>query len=116
MKKRDRVILEKIITEAEVVRTLLDGVDEAAFLTDELKMRAVCMTFINIGELVKNLTNELRLSHPGIPWKNISGLRDIAAHGYFTLDMKAIRKTATEALPEFEQNIIIILEGACYGG
>ena len=109
MTKRDSVILEKINHEAEVVHDLLDGVGEAVFLADEQKMRAVCMTFINIGELVKNLTAELRLSHPDIPWKNISGLRDIAAHGYFTLDMKAIRKTALEALPEFAINVQKIL-------
>jgi uncharacterized protein with HEPN domain len=109
MTKRDSLILQKIVTESEVVGKLLDGVDEAMFLSDEQKMRAVCMTFINIGELVKNLTAELRLSYPEIPWKNISGLRDIAAHGYFTLDMRAIRKTALEALPTFEKEVQSIL-------
>ena len=63
----------------------LDGYDERAFLTNEDKKRASAMTLINIGELVKNLSDEFRNEHKHIPWKEIAGFRDVAIHGYFTL-------------------------------
>jgi uncharacterized protein with HEPN domain len=53
------------------------GKDERSFLADEKLMRATCMTLINIGELVKNLSEECRLAHVQIPWKDMAGLRDI---------------------------------------
>lgn len=63
-----------------------------AFCEDEMLKRAVCMTVINIGELVKNLSDNCRNTHSrnthrGIPWKEITGFRDIAAHKYQTLCM-----------------------------
>lgn len=38
------------------------------FLADEKTKRANCMTLINIGELVKNLTDEFKLNFNNIPF------------------------------------------------
>ena len=62
MNKRDRIILLKIVEEAVSLAQILDGIDESAFLANDEKMRATCMTLINIGELVKNLTDGFRVS------------------------------------------------------
>ena len=48
------------------------------------------MTLINIGELIKNLDFVFRQKHSDIPWKDMAGLRDVAAHGYFALRMTDI--------------------------
>ena len=82
MNDRDRQIVEKILSEIAVVEDLLKGVSPEDFLCDERTARAVCMTLINIGELVKNLTPELKDAHKEIPWRAISGMRDITAHKY----------------------------------
>jgi uncharacterized protein with HEPN domain len=74
MKKRDKVILNKIVDEAAVIANMLYGISESDFLTNEEKMRAVCMTLINIGELIKNLSLDLREEHKTIPWKALAGL------------------------------------------
>ena len=109
MKNRNITILAKIVDEATTVADMLGGIDESAFLSSEEKKRAVCMTFINIGELVKNLDADFRAMHAHIPWKRIAGLRDIAAHGYFTLSMNDVRMTAMNALPHFASQIKEIL-------
>ena len=59
MNDRDRQIVEKILSEIAVAGDLLKGISPEDFLCDERTARAVCMTLINIGELVKNLTPEL---------------------------------------------------------
>jgi uncharacterized protein with HEPN domain len=79
---------------------MLQNVDEAAFLNNEEKMRAVCMTLVNIGELVKNMTDEFRSNNQHIPWKDLAGLRDVTAHGYFTLRMSDIWIYVAKELPE----------------
>ncbi len=54
MNNRDRQILDKILKEIDVATDMVNGVSENSFLDDEKLKRAVCMTLINIGELVKN--------------------------------------------------------------
>ena len=110
MKRSDSIILEKIIEEANVLAQSLDGYDESAFLTNEDKKRASAMTLINIGELVKNLTDEFRNEHEYIPWKEIAGFRDVAAHGYFTLRMDDVWIYASIELPKLTDEIKDILE------
>ena len=109
MNKRDKIILLKIVGEATALAQILKDIDES-FLANDEKIRATCMTLINIGELVKNLTDEFRLHHPQIPWKDIAGLRDVAAHGYFTLRMPDIWIYAATELPEYIETIRQIVQ------
>ena len=101
MNMRDKTLLLKFVEEAGTLEQILYGIDEPAFLASEEKMRAACMTLINIGELVKNLTFEVRENHPQIPWKSIAGFRDVASHVYFTLRMSDVWIFAAIELPEF---------------
>lgn len=110
MNSRDRAILSKIIDEADIVSKLLQGIDDRGFLTNEEKMRAVCMTLINIGELVKNITDVLQEKHDNIPWKDLAGLRDVTAHAYFTLRMQDIWIYAAVELPIHAKLIKEILD------
>ena len=109
MQRKDRVILVKIISEIDVAFEMLGDADLEAFLADEKLKRAVGMTVINIGELVKNMTEEFRLSHREVPWKAIAGVRDIAAHKYQTLRMEDIYNTVTMDLLELKERMNAIL-------
>ena len=90
---------------------LLDGMPEAEFLADERTKRAASMTLINIGELVKNVSDEFKSAHRGIPWRAIAGMRDITAHKYQSLRMEDVYHTCVTDLPVFEDQIKNLLEG-----
>ena len=90
MTKRNRIIIEKIIQEIDEAKLIIRDIDLPIFLQSEIHKRAVCMTLLNVGELVKNLTSDFRLLHDHVPWKDFSGFRDVAAHGYFTIRMEAV--------------------------
>ena len=110
MKKRNRILLLKIIEESATLAKLLHNIDEQTFLANDEKMRATCMTIINIGELAKNLDDDFRESHKHIPFKDMVGLRDVSAHGYFTLKMPDIWVFATAEFPTYAMQIKEILE------
>lgn len=110
MNGRDRQICEKILSEIGVARDLLRGISEEDFLCDERTARAVCMTLINIGELVKNLTSEWKDAHREIPWRAIAGMRDITAHKYQTLRKEDVYRTCAEDIPEFEKQLSRLME------
>lgn len=65
-------------------------------------LSATCMQLQAIGEGVKHIdkyTNgELLYRRPEIPWKQVMGLRDHIAHGYFEIDAEIIFNTVTEDL------------------
>lgn len=114
MQRRDLIILKKILSEIDIAFEMLGNADLDSFLADEKLKRAVGMTVINIGELVKNITEETRLSYNQIPWKAIAGMRDIAAHKYQTLRMEDVYNTVVMDFPDLREglNNIIDIEDA----
>ena len=73
MEHRDAVILKKVLSEIEIAQQMMDHKSFAEFDMDEMLKRAVCMTVINIGELVKNLSEAFQKAYPAVPWKAIAG-------------------------------------------
>ena len=68
------------------------------------------MTTINIGELVKNLTPDLKDKYKQIPWKAVAGMRDITAHKYQTLRMEDVYNTIKSDFPVLKEQIENILQ------
>ncbi len=110
MQRKDRIILQKVISEIHIGEELLGNCSLNTFLSDEMRKRAVSMTVINIGELIKNVSEELRLCEPAIPWKAIAGMRDLAAHKYQTLRMEDVYNTVKTDFPALESMIERLLE------
>ena len=89
---------------------MLGDNDINAFLDDEKLKRAVGMTVINIGELVKNISDDTRIKYRSIPWKAIAGMRDIAAHKYQTLRMEDVYNTVVTDFPDLRDNLNLIIK------
>ena len=105
MEKRDKTLLQKILSEAAIITDLIKGFDCDSFVEDEKTKRAVCMTLINIGEMVKLLSDDIKRNNPSIPWRSIAGLRDVTAHGYMTLHMEDIWETVRVDVPRIKEQI-----------
>jgi len=105
MNHRDTQILLKVIQEIDVALEMMGQIHVEDFQKNEMLKRAVCMTVINIGELVKNITDETRNANKYIPWKAVAGFRDIAAHKYQTLKMDDVYQTVMEDFPELKVNL-----------
>lgn len=112
MRHRDIIALEKIVSEISIALDMLSDISFSEFNSKEVLKRAICMTVINIGELVKSLSDEFRIEYNSIPWKAIAGFWDIAAHKYQTLKMGDVYKTVSEDFPELKENIQQILKTA----
>ncbi len=110
MKHRDYTIIKKIISEIDITSTLLGDMILEDFESDEKTKRAVCMTVINIGELVKNITDDTREKYNQLPWKVAAGFRDVAAHKYQTLQMGDVFSTVKDDFPEFRIQLKKILD------
>ena len=110
MSHRDYIFLTKINSEIKVGIEFLNNISLESFLNDDLIKRAVCMTVINIGEMVKGLTDNTTKKYKDIPWKKISGFRDIAAHKYETLKMGDVYSVVKQDYPILMNQITNILK------
>ncbi|MCL2894639.1 HepT-like ribonuclease domain-containing protein [Brenneria tiliae] len=86
----------------------IDGMEQIDFNCDVLKQDAVLMNFIVIGEAATKIMQK----HPDfietnqhIPWKQIRGLRNQVAHGYFDVDLVTIWNTVKNRLPELIEQL-----------
>ncbi len=105
MQHRDKTILHKVLAEISVGCDMLGETNLAGLIADEKLKRALSMTVINIGELIKNITDSTRKEYPHIPWKAIAGMRDIAAHKYQTLRMEDVYNTVRMDFPILKEQL-----------
>ena len=110
MRLRDKTVLKKICSEIDVATEILGDLKLEEFLTDEKTKRAVSMTSINIGELVKTLTQELKAANNHVAWKEAAALRNMAAHKYEALEMPQVYDTVKKDFPLLKLQIEKILE------
>lgn len=111
MSDKNRTIVAKIDDELSIALSLMGENSLSSFLEDEMLKRAVCMTVINVGELTKNLDGSFRAEHADVPWKAMTGFRDIAAHKYQTLRMEDVYATVRDDFPALKDVLAKILAG-----
>ena len=99
MSRDDASILD-IARAARLIVQFKQGMDEAAFLTDVKTQSAILHQFMVIGEAVKRLSPTLRDNHPSVPWRLIAGMRDKLIHGYDSVDLSEVWRTAERDIPD----------------
>jgi len=106
---RDEALLEYIRQEISVIQRSTNGLNQKSFLANDEKQRAVCMTLINIGEAVKQLSVQLKLNHKYVDWKGASSFRDVATHKYGSLRMDDVWVIIEHDLSKFKSQIEAII-------
>ena len=100
MNSKERSILAHMLEDAQdAIHFANEAGSLDVFLSNKMISKAVVMSILNIGELTKHLSQDYKVAHNEIPWKNISGMRDIAAHGYHTMNYKIVWDVVINYLP-----------------
>jgi uncharacterized protein with HEPN domain len=60
------------------------------------------MNFVNIGEAVGRLSDDLKEKENEIPWTKIKELRNIVAHDYFGIDAEEVWEIIKNHIPDFK--------------
>lgn len=106
--KGDSLYLQHILDAINKIEEYV-SVGYGTFMSESHWQDAVIRQLEIIGEATKNLTDNLRMNHPHIPWKRISGLRDILIHNYMGVDLPAVWEITQKNLPELKLQIRTIL-------
>ncbi|MDR0481270.1 MAG: DUF86 domain-containing protein [Gallionellaceae bacterium] len=81
----------------------VEGLAKDDFLKDRRTQQAVIMSLIIIGEAVTKVMEgyaEFTQAHTQVPWRNMRGMRNRIAHGYFDINLDVVWDTVQTALPE----------------
>ena len=84
--------------------------DFSKFKSVSVFQNACCMCILQIGELCKLVSVELRNQENIIPWKEWCGIRDVFAHQYSNIDFESAWDTIQHDLPELGKQMRRILE------
>ncbi|MEO0846937.1 MAG: HepT-like ribonuclease domain-containing protein [Cyanobacteria bacterium J06648_1] len=63
---------------------------KSEFLNSSSLQDATLFRLQTIGEAVNQLPNELKEKYPEIPWRQITGLRNLLAHVYWQVDIATV--------------------------
>jgi len=94
--------IEGIITSVNDIEEFTKGMDFDDFIRDRKTVFAVIRGMEVIGEAAKHIPNSARNKYPGIPWKDMTAMRDKITHEYFGVNLKVIWKTAKEDIPQLK--------------
>ncbi|HZF11612.1 MAG TPA: DUF86 domain-containing protein [Thermoanaerobaculia bacterium] len=100
MPKRDPgLLIEDMLTAIQRVERYTYGLDRTLFQEDEKTVDAVVRNLEILGEAARQMPEDFAARHPGIPWRQIAGLRNRIVHDYFGLDLDLIWQILQNDLP-----------------
>lgn len=93
--------------------TFVEGLSKEEFLEDRRTQQAVVMSLIIMGEASTKIMDqhpEFTATHPQIPWRNMRGMRNRIAHGYFDINLDVVGDTIQYALPDLLEHLPVAFE------
>ena len=115
MNKRDKEVFIKILKYCrEIAETHKIFNEDKAVYDDDAKgipyRNSIAMDILQIGELSKSLTDEMRQAHKDIPWGEVIKMREIAEHHYGSWNRQMAWNTSQQDIPELSKKIQAILD------
>lgn len=86
----DKARLQHILYSIVEIEHYLENINIQQFLGNSEKRFATIKHIEIIGEAANALTNELKLANADVPWKAITGFRNISVHEYFGADFTIV--------------------------
>ncbi|MEN6341981.1 MAG: DUF86 domain-containing protein [Methanospirillum sp.] len=93
------VLLEDMTDAAGRILEYTDGYDLSRFVADTRTFDAVLRNLEVLGEAAAQVPAPFRARHPGIPWRQIIGLRNVVVHRYFAVDPETVWTIVATQLP-----------------
>jgi uncharacterized protein with HEPN domain len=111
--------LERIPRRSESIHSADD------FLVDEAGLEhldSICMLLVAVGEAFRQMDAKTKgdwlARYPTIPWRDVIGVRNVIAHGYFDLDAEQVFTICKEDIPELIGTVRVMIkdlqEGAAF--
>jgi uncharacterized protein with HEPN domain len=96
---KDNAYLRDILDSARAIRGYLAGISQEQFEANLEKQDAVIRRYGIMGEAARRLSPAALKALADLPWKQITGMRNILIHDYDEVDETTLWHTAQNDLP-----------------
>lgn len=109
MQPRDLSSITDILIAAKLIEQFIKNIDRNMFESDIMRQSAVIRQLEIIGEATKRLSQEFRIIHSEIPWRQMAGMRDILIDHYDDVDLDAVWNVASISIVALIKQIELII-------
>lgn len=106
--RSDRERLTDILEAAHKIRSRVDRGRERFDADEDVQIVLTHLVQV-IGEAVARISPDTTSRHPGVPWREIVGMRNRVVHDYFDVDVDILWVAATVDVPRLARDIESIL-------
>jgi uncharacterized protein with HEPN domain len=99
MRAEDRVRLRHMVEAAESAVQFIAGRQRTDLDEDRMLLFALVRAIEVLGEAASRMSEEMRATHTGIPWRAIIGMRNRLIHAYFEINTETAWQTVTQEIP-----------------
>ncbi len=78
------------------------GNERARFDESTLLQDAVIRNLQTLAESSQRLSDSIKATEPGLPWRELVGFRNIVVHAYLALDLAVVWSIVEQDLPALE--------------
>jgi uncharacterized protein with HEPN domain len=110
VKKRPAVYVRDMLRSIAAIEDYTAVVSREEFLENGLLQDAVIRRLEVLGEAAKRIPEDVRSKHPDVPWKEVSGLRDVLIHQYNDVDLELTWTTVQSRTAELRIMLQRVLE------
>lgn len=103
MIKSDDLYVSHVLESIELIESYTKRVDFEEFLSNRMMYDAVVRNLQILAESTQRISSEIKEKYPQIPWRDISGFRNILVHDYLEgIDENAVWHAIVFDLPELK--------------
>ena len=95
----DRVLLEHMNECIDRIREYT-GDQRATFYGSHLVQDGAVRNLQTLAESTQRLSEALKDTEPGVPWRAIAGFRNVLTHSYLEIDLEVVWSVIETDLPE----------------
>jgi uncharacterized protein with HEPN domain len=104
--RREELLIVDMIERTRAIADAIRGRSRADLDADGLLADAILWSMVVMGEAASRLPSEFVARHEELPWRQVTGFRNLVVHTYERIDHDIVWKTVTEDVPEFARQLM----------
>ncbi len=110
MKLQDKTYLLDMFESAKTALDYASGLDWETFIKDIRSQDAIVRRLEIIGEAANRISEATKDAIPDIPWRAVTGMRNLVIHEYDAIDLAIVWDTVQDDLPSLVQSLGRVLQ------
>ncbi len=97
--------MRQLVDFVEEAQALIKGRTLEEVVTDPVRLRAFERVMELVGESAKRVPATLRDKYPAVPWRQVTGMRDVISHAYEDLAHEILWSAAEKDFPMLKAEV-----------